>query len=48
MPTVLAVLRATRDHVAGGRYFDALKGLRGAFACDDALMTPAATLALAS
>ena len=45
---VLAVLRATRDHVEGGRNFDALKGLRGAFAGDDALMTPANTLALAS
>ena len=45
---VLAVLRATRDHVAEGRNFDALKGLRGAFVHDDALMTPAAALAIAS
>ncbi|MCX8254653.1 putative flagellum biosynthesis repressor protein FlbT [Beijerinckiaceae bacterium RH AL1] len=45
---VLAVLRATGDHVADGRYFDALKGLRGAFLRDDALMMPAAALAIAS
>ena len=45
---VLAVLHATRDHVAGGRNFDALKGLRGAFTRDDALMTPVGALAIAS
>ena len=45
---VLVVLRATRNQVADGRHYDALKGLRGAFALDDALMTPAAALAIAS
>ena len=45
---VLAALRTTRDQVADGRHYDALKGLRGAFARDDALMTPTAALAIAS
>ena len=44
---VLAVLHATGDHVVAGRLFEALKGLRVAFARDDALMTPPDALALA-
>ena len=43
---VLAALRETRTLVEAGRYYEALKGLRGTFARDDALMAP--TLALAS
>ena len=47
-PAVLAMLGTTRDHVGAGRPYDALKGLRAAFARDDALMAPTAPLALAS